>query len=58
MEGGAVGHTCYVAGVPFCVIRSISDGGDESANTDFYTFLQNAVKNGTAILREYLKAKN
>lgn len=58
MEGGAVGHTCYVAGVPFCVIRSISDGGDESAHTDFYTFLQNAVKNGTAILCEYLRSKH
>ncbi len=57
MEGGAVGQVCYVAGVPFCVIRSVSDGGDESANTDFYTFLQMAVKNGTRILRAYIKSK-
>jgi adenosylhomocysteine nucleosidase len=57
MEGGAIGQVCYVANVPFCVIRSISDGGDESANTDFYTFLQNAVKNGTSILRAYMRSK-
>ncbi len=57
MEGAAVGQVCYVAGVPFCVVRSISDGGDESAHMDFYTFLQEAVKNGTRILCAYLKTK-
>jgi adenosylhomocysteine nucleosidase len=57
MEGAAVGQVCYVAGVPFCVVRSISDGGDDTAHMDFYAFLQMAVKNGTNILRAYIKSK-
>lgn len=29
MEGGAIGHTCYVNGVPFAVLRAISDTADD-----------------------------
>ena len=34
MEGGAIGHTCAANGIPFAVLRSISDGGDENALMD------------------------
>lgn len=38
MEGAAIGHDCYLNGVPFVVIRSISDRADKKANIDFSKF--------------------
>ncbi len=35
MEGGAIGHVAYVNGVPFAVLRAISDGGDGMEFTEF-----------------------
>lgn len=55
MEAGAIGMTCYLAKVPFAVIRSISDGGNDDAKMDFPVFLKKAVKNGTCILLSYLE---
>ncbi|MBQ8408431.1 MAG: 5'-methylthioadenosine/adenosylhomocysteine nucleosidase [Clostridia bacterium] len=36
MEGAAIGHTCYVNGVDFVIIRSISDHASEDAGTMEY----------------------
>lgn len=38
MEGAALAQACVEAGVPFCVIRVISDSGDGSAFVDFNKF--------------------
>lgn len=38
MEGGSVGHVCYANGVPFAVLRSISDGGNEESKLDYPAF--------------------
>ena len=38
MEGAAIGHTAYRNGVPFVVIRAISDKADDSAHMDYPTF--------------------
>jgi adenosylhomocysteine nucleosidase len=38
MEGAAVAQVCHKAGVPFVIIRSLSDSADEGAQTDFRTF--------------------
>lgn len=57
MEGGAIGHTCAANGVPFAVIRSISDGGDEQAQLDFPTFKKIAADVSTAIILEYIKSE-
>ncbi|MCH5320654.1 MAG: 5'-methylthioadenosine/adenosylhomocysteine nucleosidase [Eubacterium sp.] len=57
MEGGAIGHTCAANGVPFAVIRSISDGGDEQAQLDFPTFKKIAADISTAIILEYIKSE-
>ena len=38
MEGGSIGHVCFVNNVPFAVLRSISDNADEGATMDFPTF--------------------
>ena len=58
MEGGAIGHTCACNGVPFAVLRSISDGGDEQAQIDYPTFKTVAAKISTGIILEYIKTQN
>lgn len=40
MEGAAVAQVCYEHGVPFVVIRTISDSCDEDAAIDCMTFLK------------------
>jgi len=55
MEGGAIGHVCTANGVPFAVLRSISDGGDEGAMMDFPTFKMIAAKVSTSIILNFIK---
>jgi len=55
MEGGSIGHVCYVNGVDFCVVRSISDGGDGTSNMDFVEFLQIAVKKSIELTINFLR---
>ena len=57
MEGGAIGHTCAANDVPFAVIRSISDGGDEHAQLDYPTFKKIAAEKSTAILLKYIASE-
>ncbi len=38
MEGAAVAQACYLAHVPFVVVRAISDQADGDADVDFPTF--------------------
>ena len=52
MEGGAIGHVCYVNEIPFGIIRAISDGGDGDAALDYPTFAAKAAENSIkAVLR-------
>lgn len=50
MEGGAIGHVCYVNGVDFVVLRTISDNADEQAEMDFATFAPIAAQKGIDLL--------
>lgn len=52
MEGGAVGHVSFVAGVPFAVIRAISDDADGGACDDYPSFAANAARQSAAIVIE------
>ena len=40
MEGGAVAQVCTEFGIPFSVVRTISDTADEQAGMDFPKFIQ------------------
>lgn len=57
MEGGAIGHVCAANNVPFAVLRSISDGGDENAQLDYPTFKKIAADISTAIILEFIKSQ-
>ena len=50
MEGGSVGHVCYVNGVPFAVIRAISDDADGGACEDYPAFAAASAKKSAAIV--------
>lgn len=54
MEGGAIGQVCYINSVPFAVLRSISDGGDEAALIDYPAFKKIAAEKSAAIILEFL----
>ena len=38
MEGASIAHTAYRNGIPFVIIRAISDKADDSADMDYPTF--------------------
>ena len=44
MEGAAIAHAAYRNGVPFAIIRAISDKADDSAEMDYPTFEAIAAK--------------
>lgn len=58
MEGGSVGHVCAANNIPFAVLRTISDGGDENAQLDYPTFKKIAAEKSTAIILKYIKSEN
>ena len=44
MEGAAIAHTAWKNGIPFVIIRAISDKADDSAQMDYPTFEAAAAK--------------
>lgn len=50
MEGAAVAQICSRAGVPFVIIRSISDRADGSAEADFRAFTPLAARRAKAVV--------
>ncbi len=54
MEGAAVGYTCGLNGVPFVVIRVLSDTASESASGDFASNLAMVCRNSFAILERLI----
>ncbi len=52
MEGAAIAHAARVNGLPFVVIRAISDKADDSAQMDYPTFERAAAKRSAALVEE------
>ncbi len=55
MEGGSIGHVCYVNNTDFVVIRAISDSADNSSHADYPTFVKKAAENSANTVREFIK---
>ena len=58
MEGASVAQVCSKWKVPFVVIRSISDIGDETSEEDFRAFTPLAAKRAKAVVRGMLKGEH
>ncbi|MCZ8520246.1 5'-methylthioadenosine/adenosylhomocysteine nucleosidase [Paenibacillus caseinilyticus] len=50
MEGAAVAQACTMNGIPFVIIRSMSDKADGSAHVNFAEFTQQASENSFRII--------
>lgn len=53
MEGGSIGHVCFVNNVPFSVLRAISDG--DGGEIDYFTFAKQAADNAGYIIEKFIK---
>lgn len=55
MEGAAVAQVCSKWGVPFVIVRSISDTADHAAEVDFRAFTELAAGRAEAVVRGLLR---
>ena len=55
MEGAAVAQVCAKWGVPFVIVRSVSDSADGDAEVSFETFMPTAAARANTLVREMLK---
>ncbi len=53
MESTAVGHTCYMLGVPFIALRSLSDAADDNADMTFHRFAEIAADNSANLIIDF-----
>ncbi len=53
MEGGSIGHVCYVNEVPFAILRSISDG--EGGAMDYQTFAEKAALQSIEVVVDFIE---
>ncbi len=56
MEGAAIAYAARTHGIPWLVIRSVSDAGDGEASLSFWEYLALASKNAAEIVRAILPA--
>lgn len=56
MEGAAIAHTAYLYGVPYLVIRAISDQADMTATENYAAFEAQAIENFLALTLHMLAA--
>ena len=55
MEGAAIAHTAWRNGVPFVIIRAISDKADNSAEMDYPTFEAIAAERSASVMIEFIR---
>lgn len=56
MEGAAIGHVAHLNGVPFLIIRTISDLADENAAMSYEEFEKKAAEQSNRVVSGILKA--
>ena len=52
MEGASVAHGAYLNGIPFVIIRAISDKADDSAQMDYPVFEKAAALHSAALVED------
>lgn len=52
MEGAAIGQAAALNGIPFLIIRAISDKADNSANMDYPAFEKLAIEHSVRLTQE------
>ena len=56
MEGAAIGHVCYLAGVDFVIIRCISDSATGDAEMEYPEMVKIAAERSGALVVAMLEA--
>ena len=54
MEGGAIGHVCYVNGTEFVVVRAISDNASGEADMEYPEMVKRAAAQSEALIEATL----
>ena len=54
MEGAAIGQAAYLNGVPFVILRAISDKADDSAEMDYPTFERKAAEHCAKVVEAFV----
>lgn len=55
MEGGSIAQTCTINGVPFVIIRAISDGADDGAPMQYEEFVNLAAARAMELIQKMVK---
>lgn len=55
MEGAAIAQAAYLNGIPFVIIRAISDKADDSASVDYPAFEKQAIANSVALVENFVE---
>lgn len=58
MEGGAIGHVCFVNKIPFAVIRAISDDADGGACEDYPAFAAKSAAVSAELVCRFARMRN
>ncbi len=56
MEGAAIAQAAYLNGIPFLIIRAISDKADNSAQVDYPVFEAAAIEHSVRLVTELAAA--
>lgn len=56
MEGAAVAQTCWLFGVPFLIVRAVSDTADQEAAQSFDEFIEEAGRKSAQMVLNFLES--
>ena len=56
MEGAAIAQAAYLNGIPFLIVRAISDKADDSASMDYPEFERQAILHSTRLTKALIEA--